>query len=55
VSNVYLIVFVWLADYVLACAFRPFAACRRCDGTGKLRSPSGRRGRPVGAGVHTGQ
>jgi hypothetical protein len=28
--------------YVLACAFWPFAACRRCEGAGKRRSPSGR-------------
>lgn len=28
--------------YVAACAFWPFAAHRRCGGTGKLRSPSGK-------------
>lgn len=39
---------VWLALYVLACVVWPFAACRRCDGTGKRRSPSGRAWRPCG-------
>jgi hypothetical protein len=33
---------LWLAGYVGACAFWPFAACRKCDGAGKFRSPSGR-------------
>jgi DnaJ-class molecular chaperone len=28
--------------YVIACAFWPFAACRRCTGSGKRRSPSGK-------------
>lgn len=28
--------------YGLACALWPFAACRRCHGDGKLRSPGGR-------------
>lgn len=28
--------------YITACAVWPFAACRRCGGTGKHRSPSGR-------------
>jgi hypothetical protein len=28
--------------YTVACAFWPFAACRRCEGAGKRRSPSGR-------------
>lgn len=31
-----------LVIYVGACAVWPFAGCRRCDGTGKRRSPSGR-------------
>lgn len=34
--------------YVAACAWWPFAACRRCSGTGKRRSPSGRAWRPCG-------
>jgi hypothetical protein len=33
---------LWLAGYVGTCAWWPFAACRRCDGEGKLRSPTGR-------------
>jgi len=33
---------VWLAGYVIACAIWPFRVCRRCDGSGKRRSPSGR-------------
>jgi hypothetical protein len=28
--------------YALTCAVWPFAACRRCHGTGRLRSPLGR-------------
>jgi len=34
--------------YVLACALWPFAACRRCKGTGKKRSPSGKAWRSCG-------
>lgn len=30
------------AGYVTACAWWPFAACRRCAGAGKRRSPSGK-------------
>lgn len=32
----------WAGGYVLACAFWPFAACPKCDGSGKRRSPSGK-------------
>lgn len=32
----------WAAGYVAAVAFWPFVACRRCSGSGKLRSPFGR-------------
>jgi hypothetical protein len=32
----------WLAGYAVACWWWPFAACRRCEGGGKRRSPSGR-------------
>lgn len=28
--------------YVAVCAAWPFAACRKCDGAGRHRSPSGR-------------
>ena len=28
--------------YVVACAVWPFAACRKCGGAGRHRSPSGR-------------
>lgn len=31
-----------LVIYLGACAVWPFTACRRCDGSGKRRSPSGR-------------
>lgn len=31
-----------LAVYALGCWAWPFASCRRCDGSGKRRSPSGR-------------
>jgi hypothetical protein len=34
--------------YVLACAVWPFTACRRCEGTGKRRSPSGKAWRQCG-------
>lgn len=37
-----------LAVYVAACAWWPFAACRRCEGTGKRRSPAGKAWRPCG-------
>lgn len=33
---------VWAAGYFAACAFWPYAACRKCDGSGRHRSPSGR-------------
>ncbi|MDQ3153884.1 MAG: hypothetical protein M3R63_19955 [Actinomycetota bacterium] len=33
---------VWVLGYVVACAVWPFTAHRRCGGTGKRRSPSGR-------------
>jgi hypothetical protein len=33
---------LWLAGYLGACAWWPFANCRRCDGAGKFRSPSGK-------------
>jgi hypothetical protein len=33
---------LWLAGYLLACLFWPFTACRRCEGAGRHRSPSGR-------------
>ncbi|MBP2370683.1 hypothetical protein [Pseudonocardia parietis] len=36
------------AVYVAACVWWPYAACRRCSGTGKRRSPSGRAWRPCG-------
>lgn len=35
-------VIAWAAGYVVACAIWPFATCRRCTGSGKRRSPSGR-------------
>ena len=34
------------AVYLAACAWWPFKACRRCDGCGKRRSPSGKAWRP---------
>jgi len=33
---------LWLAGYAIACWIWPFKACRRCEGNGKLRSPSGK-------------
>lgn len=33
---------LWAAGYVIACRIWPFAACRKCDGAGRFRSPSGK-------------
>jgi len=33
----------YAACYLFACWIFPFGACRRCDGTGKLRNPIARR------------
>lgn len=44
-----------LAVYVAACAWWPFAACRRCAGTGKRRSPTGKAWRPCGGCGGTGR
>lgn len=27
---------LWLGGYAVLCAARPFAACRKCDGTGEV-------------------
>ncbi|GAA4554371.1 hypothetical protein [Pseudonocardia xishanensis] len=35
-----------LIVYVAACAWWPYAACRRCSGSGKRRSPTGKAWRP---------
>ena len=51
----------WLGGYGIACAVWPFAACRKCDGGGRFRSPSGRawrhcrRCKGSGARVRTGR
>lgn len=37
-----------LVLYIGACVIWPYAACRRCGGTGKRRSPSGKAWRPCG-------
>lgn len=42
----FLLALVALLIYFGACAVWPFVACRRCEGTGKRRSPSGRAWRP---------
>jgi hypothetical protein len=47
--------------YVVACVVWPFAACRKCGGAGRRRSPSGRawrycpRCRGTGARLRTGR
>jgi hypothetical protein len=41
-----LIVVFWLAGYSLACVVWPYAACRKCKGAGKFRSPSKKFWRP---------
>ncbi|MEV4511361.1 hypothetical protein AB0K00_20590 [Dactylosporangium sp. NPDC049525] len=37
-----LFLLILAAGYAASCAWWPFAACRRCSGTAKLRSPFGR-------------
>ena len=39
---------VVLGLYLLACAIWPYANCDRCDGSGKSRSPSGKKFRNCG-------
>lgn len=33
---------VWLAGYLVACWIWPFRNCRKCDGTARVKSPSGK-------------
>lgn len=33
---------LWVLGYAVACRVWPYAACRKCDGAGRFRSPSGR-------------
>lgn len=52
---------VWALGYAAACAMWPYAACRKCEGRGTFRSPSGkawrrcRRCKGSGARVRTGR
>lgn len=32
----------WLAGYALACWLWPFKHCSKCDGTARIKSPSGK-------------
>ncbi|WP_152363821.1 hypothetical protein [Microlunatus speluncae] len=41
--------------YALACRIWPFAACRRCTGSGKRRSPGGKAWRDCGRCKGTGK
>jgi hypothetical protein len=45
-TSVLLISALWLAGYALACAVWPYAACGKCDGAGRFRSPSKKYWRP---------
>jgi hypothetical protein len=45
-AALFLAALVVTACYLGACAIWPFGACGRCDGNGKIRSPSGRAWRP---------
>ncbi len=36
------VVLIWAAVYAFACWLWPFTRCRRCGGTGKRMSPSGK-------------
>lgn len=33
---------LWFLGYLITCVLWPFAACRKCKGSGRFRSPSGR-------------
>lgn len=35
-------VLAWVGGYAMACWIWPFAACKRCKGSGRKKSPSGR-------------
>lgn len=41
-ATLVLVLLVCLAGYAIACKVWPFASCRRCTGTGKRRSPTGK-------------
>jgi DnaJ-class molecular chaperone len=43
-----LAVVAWVAGYSVACWIWPFKACPRCKGTGRRRSPTGKRFRLCG-------
>jgi hypothetical protein len=43
-----LIGLAWLVVYIGFCRVFPFASCRRCSGSGKRRSPSGKAFRNCG-------
>lgn len=45
----------YIAWYLAACAMFPFTHCRRCHGTGKIRSPSGKAFRLCRRCKHTGR
>lgn len=36
----------WLLSYAVACWIWPFRNCRRCSGTARIKSPTGRAFRP---------
>lgn len=33
---------LWAGGYFIACAMWPWTSCRKCRGSGRFRSPSGR-------------
>ena len=41
-GSVTITVLVLLAGYIVACIAWPWTSCARCDGTAKLRSPTGK-------------
>jgi hypothetical protein len=45
----------WAAVYACACYVWPFKACRKCGGSGRLKSPSGRAFRLCPRCKHTGR
>jgi hypothetical protein len=50
-----LLAVVVVGVYAFACWLRPYRACRRCEGSGKRRSRSGRAWRPCRPCNETGQ
>jgi len=44
--SIALVIAIWALGYALACLVWPLAACRKCEGVGRFRSPSKKYWRP---------